>query len=77
MEQGIIALKSAENKPNNSYSLDKVISAYNDPIDAFRFSLGCTCFKSSQLDGKVGLVGWRVTVSLGFPFDSVLVLKLN
>jgi hypothetical protein len=49
MEQVTIALKSAKNKPNNPYSLDKAISAYNDHIyiDALRLSLGCMCFKSS------------------------------
>jgi hypothetical protein len=31
MEQVTIA-KSAKNKPNNPYSLDKAISAYNDHI---------------------------------------------
>jgi hypothetical protein len=47
MEQVTIALKSAKNKPNNPYSLDKAMSAYNDHIDALRLSLGCMCFKSS------------------------------
>jgi hypothetical protein len=33
-EQVIIALKSAKNKPSNTYSLDKTIFTYHDTLDA-------------------------------------------
>jgi hypothetical protein len=37
--QVIICLKSAKNKPNNPYSLDKQNSSYHDTLDALRLSL--------------------------------------
>jgi hypothetical protein len=40
-EELIVSLRSAKNKPNNPYSLDKAVSAYNDHIDALRLSLCC------------------------------------
>jgi hypothetical protein len=40
-EELIISLKSAKNKPNNPYSLDKNTSAYHDILDALRLSLCC------------------------------------
>jgi hypothetical protein len=35
-EELIVSLKSAKNKPNNPYSLDKTRSAYHDTLDALR-----------------------------------------
>ena len=39
MEEVIISLKSAKNKPNQPYSLDKQTSAFHDTLDALRLSL--------------------------------------
>jgi hypothetical protein len=39
MEQVITSLKSAKNKPNYPYSLDKQNSSYHDTLDALRLSL--------------------------------------
>jgi hypothetical protein len=41
MEEVIISLKSAQNKGNNPYSLDKNTSAYHDLLDALRLVLCC------------------------------------
>jgi len=40
-EELIVSLKSAKNKPNNPYSLDKNTSAYHDLLDALSSSLCC------------------------------------
>jgi hypothetical protein len=40
-EEVIIALKSAQNKVDNPYSLDKSRSAYHDSLDALRLALSC------------------------------------
>lgn len=37
----IISLKSAQNKGNDPYALDKCKSAYHDTLDAPRLSLCC------------------------------------
>lgn len=39
MEEVIISLKSAKNKLNQPYSLDKTNSAFHDTLDALRLSL--------------------------------------
>lgn len=39
MEEVIISLKSAQNKGNDPYALDKTKSAYHDLLDALRLSL--------------------------------------
>ena len=41
MEELTVSLKSAKNKPNNPYSLDKDSSAYHDQLDALRLALCC------------------------------------
>jgi hypothetical protein len=41
MEELIVSLKSAKNKPNNPYSLDKNTSAHHDTLDALRLTLSC------------------------------------
>lgn len=38
-EEVIISLKSAQNKANDPYALDKTKSAYHDTLDALRLSL--------------------------------------
>ena len=40
-EELIVSLKSAQNKGNNPYSLDKNTSAYHDLLDAPRLALCC------------------------------------
>ena len=45
-EEVIIALKSAQNKGNDPYALDKTKSAYHDTLDALRLLLSCLGQKS-------------------------------
>lgn len=40
-EDVIIALKSAQNKGDNPYSLDKTRSAQHDTFDALRLAVSC------------------------------------
>lgn len=49
MEEVIISLKSAKNKPANPYTLDKNAraSAYHYSLDALRLSLSCLKFKGN------------------------------
>ena len=46
MEELIVSLKSAKNKPNNPYSLDKSKSAFDDSLDALRLALCCMELKN-------------------------------
>ena len=46
-EDIIIALKSAQNKGNDAYSLDKTCSANHDTLDALRLALCCLKNESS------------------------------
>lgn len=39
MQEVIVSLKSAKNRPTNPYSLDNNTSAYHDTLDALRLSL--------------------------------------
>jgi hypothetical protein len=41
LEEVIIALKSAQNKGDNPYTLDKNRSANHDSLDALRLALAC------------------------------------
>ena len=47
LEEVITSLKSAKNKPNNPYSLDKSVSAFHDTSDALRLSLCCMRSKNN------------------------------
>ena len=39
IDEIIIALKSAKNKPSSPYALDKTTSAHHDTLDALRLSV--------------------------------------